>query len=86
MAEQSTGAHAAANELPLTGVRILEFGHTVMGPSCSMVLADLGVGPADPALIGDVDADSVINKGSGIANGDVAAAKKTASDIQAMLK
>ena len=42
MAEQSTGAHATANELPLTGVRILEFGHTVMGPSCSMVLADLG--------------------------------------------
>jgi len=32
----------AAEQLPLTGVRILEFGHTVMGPSCSMVLADLG--------------------------------------------
>ena len=29
-------------ELPLAGVRILELGHTVMGPSCSMVLADLG--------------------------------------------
>jgi crotonobetainyl-CoA:carnitine CoA-transferase CaiB-like acyl-CoA transferase len=28
--------------LPLEGVRVLEFGHTVMGPSCSMVLADLG--------------------------------------------
>ena len=28
--------------LPLAGIRILEFGHTVMGPSCSMVLADLG--------------------------------------------
>jgi crotonobetainyl-CoA:carnitine CoA-transferase CaiB-like acyl-CoA transferase len=28
--------------LPLSGIRILEFGHTVMGPSCSMVLADLG--------------------------------------------
>src|SRR3954463_4397789 len=33
---------APAAALPLTGVRILEFGHTVMGPSCSMVLADLG--------------------------------------------
>ena len=31
-----------SENLPLTGVRILEFGHTVMGPSCSMVLADLG--------------------------------------------
>ena len=31
-----------AGELPLSGIRVLEFGHTVMGPSCSMVLADLG--------------------------------------------
>lgn len=30
------------NALPLSGIRILELGHTVMGPSCSMVLADLG--------------------------------------------
>ncbi|MDB5810789.1 MAG: CoA-transferase [Betaproteobacteria bacterium] len=42
MSEQSSAAGGAANELPLAGVRILEFGHTVMGPSCSMVLADLG--------------------------------------------
>ena len=35
-------AQDAEESLPLTGVRILEFGHTVMGPSCSMVLADLG--------------------------------------------
>ena len=28
--------------LPLAGIRVLEFGHTVMGPSCSLVLADLG--------------------------------------------
>ena len=32
----------AAGELPLSGIRVLEMGHTVMGPSCSMVLADLG--------------------------------------------
>ena len=32
----------SSTELPLAGVRILELGHTVMGPSCSMVLADLG--------------------------------------------
>lgn len=31
-----------AADLPLAGIRILELGHTVMGPSCSMVLADLG--------------------------------------------
>jgi crotonobetainyl-CoA:carnitine CoA-transferase CaiB-like acyl-CoA transferase len=33
---------APAEGLPLSGIRVLEFGHTVMGPSCSMVLADLG--------------------------------------------
>ena len=28
--------------LPLTGLRVVEFTHMVMGPSCGMVLADLG--------------------------------------------
>jgi crotonobetainyl-CoA:carnitine CoA-transferase CaiB-like acyl-CoA transferase len=28
--------------LPLEGVRVLDFGHTVMGPSCGLVLGDLG--------------------------------------------
>ncbi len=28
--------------LPLAGLRIVELGHTVMGPSCAVVLADLG--------------------------------------------
>src|SRR6187455_81492 len=42
MSKQSQRTHGATDDLPLTGVRILEFGHTVMGPSCSMVLADLG--------------------------------------------
>ncbi|MCK8785780.1 CoA transferase [Roseomonas sp. NAR14] len=27
---------------PLCGLRVLDFGHTVMGPSCGLVLADLG--------------------------------------------
>ena len=27
---------------PLRGVRVLEFSHMIMGPSCAMVLADLG--------------------------------------------
>ena len=37
MAEQST-----ANALPLSGIRVVEFTHMVMGPTCGMVLADLG--------------------------------------------
>ncbi|HET8529169.1 MAG TPA: CaiB/BaiF CoA-transferase family protein [Gaiellaceae bacterium] len=30
------------NDLPLAGVRVVEFSHIVMGPSCGLVLADLG--------------------------------------------
>ena len=29
-------------KLPLDGVRVLEFVHMVMGPTCGLVLADLG--------------------------------------------
>jgi crotonobetainyl-CoA:carnitine CoA-transferase CaiB-like acyl-CoA transferase len=30
------------NKLPLDGVRVVEFSHMVMGPTCGLVLADLG--------------------------------------------
>ncbi|MFN3377126.1 MAG: CaiB/BaiF CoA transferase family protein [Burkholderiaceae bacterium] len=33
---------AAAQALPLAGVRVVEFSHMVMGPTCGMVLGDLG--------------------------------------------
>ena len=32
----------AENTLPLAGIRVVEFTHMVMGPTCGMVLADLG--------------------------------------------
>jgi crotonobetainyl-CoA:carnitine CoA-transferase CaiB-like acyl-CoA transferase len=35
-------ADRAASRLPLSGLRVLDFGHTVMGPACGLVLADLG--------------------------------------------
>jgi len=40
---------------PLHGVRVLDFGHTVMGPCCAMILADLGaeVLKIEPAPGGD---------------------------------
>src|SRR5688572_19759667 len=37
MTEPSTG-----NALPLSGIRVVEFTHMVMGPTCGMILADLG--------------------------------------------
>jgi crotonobetainyl-CoA:carnitine CoA-transferase CaiB-like acyl-CoA transferase len=33
---------AAQQPLPLDGIRVVEFSHMVMGPSCGLVLADLG--------------------------------------------
>src|SRR5689334_7810901 len=33
---------AAAADLPLSGIRVVEFTHMVMGPTCGLVLADLG--------------------------------------------
>ena len=29
-------------QLPLSGLRVIEFTHMVMGPTCGMILADLG--------------------------------------------
>src|SRR6187401_2315975 len=33
---------ATHDSLPLAGVRVVEFTHMVMGPTCGMILADLG--------------------------------------------
>jgi crotonobetainyl-CoA:carnitine CoA-transferase CaiB-like acyl-CoA transferase len=30
------------NELPLSGIRVVEFTHMVMGPACGLILADMG--------------------------------------------
>src|ERR1051325_8267181 len=35
-------ATKAAGRLPLSGVRVVEFSHMVMGPTCGMILGDLG--------------------------------------------
>lgn len=52
--------------LPLAGLRVLELGHTVMGPSCSMVLGDLG---ADVVKVEPPDGDRtrrVVGFGTGM--------------------
>jgi crotonobetainyl-CoA:carnitine CoA-transferase CaiB-like acyl-CoA transferase len=40
---------------PLSGIRVVEFSHMVMGPSCGLVLGDLGadVVKIEPASKGD---------------------------------
>ena len=45
---------AGAAALPLAGLRVVEFSHMVMGPTCGMVLADLG---AEVIKVEPVDGD-----------------------------
>ncbi|MDP2368567.1 CaiB/BaiF CoA transferase family protein [Rhodoferax sp.] len=44
--------------LPLSGIRVIEFSHMVMGPTCGMVLADLG---ADVIKVEPIAGDSTRN-------------------------
>ncbi|MBN9368738.1 MAG: CoA transferase [Comamonadaceae bacterium] len=39
---QAAAPAPASSPLPLAGLRVVEFSHMVMGPTCGMVLADLG--------------------------------------------
>lgn len=39
---QPASTQTSAANLPLKGIRVVEFSHMVMGPACGMVLADLG--------------------------------------------
>jgi crotonobetainyl-CoA:carnitine CoA-transferase CaiB-like acyl-CoA transferase len=38
----SSSPEASADRLPLEGIRVVEFTHMVMGPTCGMILGDLG--------------------------------------------
>src|SRR5215831_17663407 len=43
-AKSATSRKTASNgpRLPLSGIRVVEFTHMVMGPTCGMILGDLG--------------------------------------------
>ena len=47
-----------ANALPYAGIRVVEFTHMVMGPTCGMILADLG---AEVIKVEPIDGDKTRN-------------------------
>ena len=51
----AVGNPVSASVLPLAGVRVVEFVHMVMGPTCGLVLADLG---AEVIKVEPVDGDN----------------------------
>ncbi len=51
--------------LPLTGVRVVEFTHMVMGPTCGMVLADLGAEVIKVEPIAGDNTRKLIGSGAG---------------------
>jgi crotonobetainyl-CoA:carnitine CoA-transferase CaiB-like acyl-CoA transferase len=65
-AVQQSSAGVASQRLPLEGVRVVEFTHMVMGPTCGMVLADLGakVEPIGHGRAGDATRD-LLGSGAG---------------------
>jgi crotonobetainyl-CoA:carnitine CoA-transferase CaiB-like acyl-CoA transferase len=61
----SKAAAGDAAALPLAGVRVVEFTHMVMGPTCGMMLADMG---AEAIKIEPIDGDrtrSLLGAGAG---------------------
>ena len=46
--------HLKTHNQPLNGLRVIEFTHMVMGPTCGMVLADLG---AEVIKVEPIDGD-----------------------------
>ncbi|WP_286137808.1 CaiB/BaiF CoA-transferase family protein [Polaromonas sp. C04] len=54
MGEGWGGGSSPARSLPLKGLRVVEFTHMVMGPTCGMVLADMG---AEVIKVEPIDGD-----------------------------
>ena len=45
----------APAKLPLAGIRVVEFSHMVMGPSCGLILGDLGADVIKVEPLGEGD-------------------------------
>ncbi len=51
---ESKPSRPVAGKLPLSGLKVVEFTHMVMGPTCGLVLADLG---AEVIKVEPIDGD-----------------------------
>jgi crotonobetainyl-CoA:carnitine CoA-transferase CaiB-like acyl-CoA transferase len=60
-----SGERASAAPQPLAGVRVIEFTHMVMGPTCGMVLADLGAEVIKVEPVGGEHTRSLLGSGAG---------------------
>jgi crotonobetainyl-CoA:carnitine CoA-transferase CaiB-like acyl-CoA transferase len=58
-------ANPAAGALPLTGLRVVEFTHMVMGPTCGMILADLGAEVIKVEPLGGDSTRRLLGSGAG---------------------
>jgi len=54
-----------SDSLPLAGIRVVEFTHMVMGPTCGMVLADLGAEVIKVEPVGGDSTRRLIGSGAG---------------------
>ena len=54
-----------ARSLPLAGVRVVEFTHMVMGPTCGMILADLGAEVIKVEPLGGDNTRKLVGAGAG---------------------
>ena len=60
-----TSTTTAATPQPLHGLRVVEFTHMVMGPTCGMVLADLGAEVIKVEPLGGEGTRSLVGAGAG---------------------
>lgn len=54
-----------SDALPLSGVRVVEFTHMVMGPTCGMILADLGAEVVKVEPLGGDNTRKLLGSGAG---------------------
>ncbi|MDI1271695.1 MAG: CaiB/BaiF CoA-transferase family protein [Polaromonas sp.] len=61
----ASGPVLPATPLPLAGLRVIEFTHMVMGPTCGMVLADLGAEVIKVEPLGGDNTRRLLGSGAG---------------------